>query len=431
LNDSSIREIRRIIFSENAVEEAIQKSIKKNPSRIADIIFPIIGVSIRKAVTDYFEKMMMAFNQALENSFSVKGLKWRWQAMKSGRPYSEVVMLNNLIFMVEDVFLIHRPSGILLVHCSRIDAGQRADRIAGMLSALHDFIGQTFSEKEANHQLRQMKVGEVNLIVEEAPNLLLVAALKGVPSPSYRVRMQEYVADIHTRFEDQLDSFSGDTVVFDSLKDELEKLIDVQQVTREEKKDFTVYRRIFIFLLILGGSSFYWISHKFYEQRKIDHDLLSFLSKAESMPGVVIINYQKIDQTWVIRLIKDEGLDLPRLPSSLRGKIQIIEKTFPTQPPLFLTDLAIPYERDTAGINGDPTEQINLLTHRLKFLAFNKVVLHAFGESEKLKLMLSSFIGKLESALLQQGGRNAYVFKYVLHRDSKREFPSLIRFELK
>jgi len=130
--DANLNEIRQIIFSDKSLEQAIETSIHKDPIRLANIISPVIGPSIRITVVDYFEKMMLAFNRAIENSFSIQGLKWRVESIRSGRPFSEVVLLHNLLFRVEDIFVIHQKTGILLIHCSSFEDRKRAgDQVEG------------------------------------------------------------------------------------------------------------------------------------------------------------------------------------------------------------------------------------------------------------------------------------------------------------
>ena len=96
------------------VEEALHVSIRRDPQSLADAISPIMGPAIRRSILQAIGGMVQSLNQTVEQSFSAKGLKWRLEAMRSGRPFGEVVALKTLRFQVEQVFLIHRnaPSGL-------------------------------------------------------------------------------------------------------------------------------------------------------------------------------------------------------------------------------------------------------------------------------------------------------------------------------
>jgi OOP family OmpA-OmpF porin len=54
------------------VEEAIGISVKKNPKRLVDAIFPVMGPAIRKAIANAFSEMVRSLNQTLEYSVSLK-----------------------------------------------------------------------------------------------------------------------------------------------------------------------------------------------------------------------------------------------------------------------------------------------------------------------------------------------------------------------
>ena len=52
-----------------------------------------------------------------------------------------------LLYSVEQVFLIHRKSGLLLMHVAAKDSVLKdADMISGMLTAIQDFLSDSFAE---------------------------------------------------------------------------------------------------------------------------------------------------------------------------------------------------------------------------------------------------------------------------------------------
>src|SRR5579863_10512732 len=98
------------------LEEALQLSVQSNPRMLADALFPIFGKAIRKAITSELDGMLQSLSQTLEQSLSWRSLQWRWESFRSGKPYTEIVVLRSLLYRVEQVFLIHRSSGLLLQH---------------------------------------------------------------------------------------------------------------------------------------------------------------------------------------------------------------------------------------------------------------------------------------------------------------------------
>src|ERR1700677_3956170 len=123
-----------------AVESALKESVKRDPTVLTDAVFPIIGPAIRKAITEAFEKMMQSLNQTMEHSLSVQGLKWRIEAFRTGKSFAEVVLLRTLIYRVEQVFLIHKETGLLLLHVEADNISVTdTDMVSGMLTAIRDF----------------------------------------------------------------------------------------------------------------------------------------------------------------------------------------------------------------------------------------------------------------------------------------------------
>src|SRR5205823_2696969 len=96
------------------VEEALRISVQRNPRVLVDTLFPMMGPAIRKAITTALRSMLDSLNRSLEIGLSLRGLKWRLEALRTGKPFAEVVLLHTLNYRVEQVFLIHKETGLLL-----------------------------------------------------------------------------------------------------------------------------------------------------------------------------------------------------------------------------------------------------------------------------------------------------------------------------
>jgi len=98
-----------------AVEGSIRESIEKRPQAFIDALHPIIGPVVRRSIAESLRTLLQSLNQTLEQSFSWQGLKWRFEAMRTGRSFAEVVMLRSLVYRVEQIFLIHRETSLSLL----------------------------------------------------------------------------------------------------------------------------------------------------------------------------------------------------------------------------------------------------------------------------------------------------------------------------
>ena len=175
------------------LEEAITASVKRNPKPLADALFPVMGPAIRKAVSASLAGMVESLNRTLEQALSRRSIRWRLEAMRTGKSFAEVVLLKTLLYRVEQVFLIDRRSGLLLQH---VQAGsgvvQDADMVSGMLTAIRDFVQDSFKVGEAD-SLEALKVGELSVWIEPGPHAIVAAVIRGSAPRDFRPTLQDAV----------------------------------------------------------------------------------------------------------------------------------------------------------------------------------------------------------------------------------------------
>ena len=76
---------------EPIVEKSFQSSVRRNPKELADAIYPIIGPAIRTSIAAAIRDFAEALNQIVEKSASFRSIRWRIEALISGKPYSEIL----------------------------------------------------------------------------------------------------------------------------------------------------------------------------------------------------------------------------------------------------------------------------------------------------------------------------------------------------
>jgi OOP family OmpA-OmpF porin len=210
------------------IEEAITASVRKNPQPLADALFPVIGPAIRKAFAASLSSMLESLNRTVEYSLSWRAIRWRITALLTGRPFAEVVLLNTLVYRVEQVLLIDRRTGLLLQHvASDPRAIQDPDMVSGMLTAIRDFSRDSFRVADED-ALDTLRVGELSIWIEQGPYAILAAVIRGTPPRELRVALQEAIERLHAFHGDALQSFDGDTAPFDSVRPTLEDCLQSQ-----------------------------------------------------------------------------------------------------------------------------------------------------------------------------------------------------------
>ena len=77
--------------------------------------------------------------------------------------------MHSLLFSVEQVFLIHRETGLVLSHvvAPRV-ATQDPSLVSGMLSAIQQFVKDSFESQRGDNTLDFLEVGELEVWIEKA-----------------------------------------------------------------------------------------------------------------------------------------------------------------------------------------------------------------------------------------------------------------------
>ena len=202
-----------------------------------DALHPIIGPIVRKSVAETLRRLLQSFNQTLEHTFSWRGLKWRWEALRTGRSFAEVVMLRSLVYRVEQLFLIHRETSLSLLHVTSDPAlSKDSDMVAGMLSAIQDFARDSFATGE-DAALEEFRVGELQVWIVPGRHAYLAAVIRGNPSLELRPALEETIETVHVLKGSALAEFAGDASAFESLRPELELALRAQYArTKKEGK---------------------------------------------------------------------------------------------------------------------------------------------------------------------------------------------------
>ena len=129
-----------------SVEEAITSSVRRDPRPLADALFPVIGPAIRKAIAHTLtgDDGVAQPHARAERIVARAAVAVDRASDRAGRsPKSSCC--NTLQYRVEQVFLIHAETGLLLQHLSADPrASQDADQISAMLTAIRDFVRDSF-----------------------------------------------------------------------------------------------------------------------------------------------------------------------------------------------------------------------------------------------------------------------------------------------
>jgi len=219
-SSKNLREALEPVF-----EKSFRNSVRKNPREISDAIYPVMVPAIRKSITAAIREFAESLNQIVEKSASWRALRWRIEARVTGRPYTEILLTRSLLYSVEQVFLIHRESGVLLLHvAARSAVVKDTDMVSGMLTALQDFVSDSFTE--GGQELETIDVGRYKLWIQYGSKALLVGAVSGTAPMELKGVFRSALEKIHEELFAPLDAFKQDDLsVFEPARPHLESCL--------------------------------------------------------------------------------------------------------------------------------------------------------------------------------------------------------------
>jgi OOP family OmpA-OmpF porin len=287
------------------LEEALQLSVQSNPRMLADALFPIFGKAIRRAITSELDGMLQSLSQTLEQSFSWRSLQWRWESLRTGKPYAEIVVLRSLLYRVEQVFLIHRDSGLLLQHVAAASpaAAETKDpeMVSGMLTAIQDFVRDSVSGAESEN-LETVRMGEIEVVLAYGPDAILAGFVRGVAPRKLSRVFQDTLDAIEQSKAEALHMFSGDSSRFDSCRPQLQACL-LGQGRPEKRPSSSWGARALLFgvpVLLLAALIGWWIYSGVVERRWTD-----FARGLENEPGIVLTHFEKRGSKFYISGLRD------------------------------------------------------------------------------------------------------------------------------
>ncbi len=303
------------------VETALRESIRRNPREIATAIFPILGPAIRKAIAETMSALVRSINSAVEHSLSPRGIKWRIESWRTGVPYAQVVIKHALLYRVEEAFLIHAETGLLIAHATAPGLKMPdADLISGMLTAIQDFVRDSFRPGEGA-TLRTFSVGDHTVQVEAGPMALLALVIRGEAPEAILRKQQDTLETIHLQYAAPLAEFSGDMAPFESVHPLLEECLETVVDTGAHRRGRFLWMRWGIPLAIAAVA------------------LLAVLIRAntrfgravaalENEPGLVVIDAERGWRDWEISGLRDPAARAPQVvlagvglvPPALKGR---------------------------------------------------------------------------------------------------------------
>ncbi|MFN8445565.1 MAG: hypothetical protein U0175_32540 [Caldilineaceae bacterium] len=210
------------------IADAVRTSIAESREAMVEALYPITGQLVQRSVTEAMRDLARRIDAQMRTTFDLKSIWQRIRIMLGLGPSSEHLLRQALPFQVEEIFLIHRETGLLLHHLrsglvNSAEQPQDAELIGSMLTAIRDFVNDVFGRGEEG-QLTQVQHGEKLILLEAAHFSYLAIVVTGVEAQGYRASMRERIFAIDNEYMRLLRDFSGDVSPFAMTAEQLKQL---------------------------------------------------------------------------------------------------------------------------------------------------------------------------------------------------------------
>uniref|UniRef100_UPI003567C44C hypothetical protein n=1 Tax=Pseudoalteromonas sp. TaxID=53249 RepID=UPI003567C44C len=290
---------------EGAVTQCIHKSVKRDSKLYADALFPVIGPAIRMSILETFRTLISSINQAVENAFSIQGLKWRWQAWRAGVPFPDYVVSQTIAFRVEQIFLIQPCTGLLMAHVIHPAISQKADADAfsAMLTAIQQFVVDSFSVESHAH-LDSVDFGDLSVMLLDSPDAVMAVAVRGIAPRSLKVQLQENLEQIIFKRGEALELFDGDRSTMIFIESMLEPLLIEQkrELSTSQQRSSMIKQRMLFASTLIALCWLLWSSVVYAFNYYRVHQAADILS---ATPGYVVHQVSYQSGRWVLFGLRD------------------------------------------------------------------------------------------------------------------------------
>jgi len=296
------------------IQHSLRTSVEKEPEILATALFPIVGQAVRKSVAHAVEQLLDSINAIFEDGFSLKRWGWRLEAMRTGKSFAEIALARSRSYRVEQIYLIHRKTGMLLAQASR-NAGlmEDADLVVGMLTALQDFARDSFTSAKQD-DLEVLQIGEFKVWLLHGPLAILAIVVRGRLPQELQLRFAAKVEQIHKDFHAGLLSFEKDGRPVPGIDEGLSGLL-LGQGASTESRSHTKLKIVagILFALLVCGVAF-----------RVRQDLRwnGYLHELRQQPGIVVVDAKRGWRRLAVTGMRDP---LAIEPSALLSKFHLRE----------------------------------------------------------------------------------------------------------
>ncbi|MDN4500819.1 OmpA family protein [Alteromonadaceae bacterium BrNp21-10] len=285
------------------VESSVEQSVSSHSDRLIGYLYPLVGSLVRKSVRAFLTDFIEKTNQLLENSLTVKGIKWRIRAKQAGVSFAQYAASQTFVYRVEHLLLIHRETGMLLNSVNYNEHNSsNVDVISSMLSAINDFVADSFTRTSDGNeeQLQTISTDNFTLLIKPGPYALMVAAVTGNAPQQLNDKMQIILENLHRLYDEELRKYDGDATVFTNTESQLRECLLAEHKDAEQQKKKTPWMALVLIGLVTVAAC--WWGVKWWQSQQLE----DAIREIDQQPGIVLQRLSaNLDQSVSLDILRD------------------------------------------------------------------------------------------------------------------------------
>ena len=289
------------------VSLGLKRAIRSEPEEYAEILYPVMAPSIRRAITQALSSLLLTINRSVESATTLSGIGNRFRSWRTGIPYAELALRQSLVYKVEHVYLIHRETGMLLDEVGEDGDMQTldSDAVSAMFSAIQAFVQDSFAAGN-DARLTDLKVGDHNVWVAHGHRLMLACIITGDAPEALKNDLYDTLDNIRTHYSLAISDFAGDARQFRGVDALMEPLLQIELKDIDEKQESKRSSVVWPWLLLFAGLCFLAVQG-FLKNAKVgtvEHLL-------NEQPGIATTDVYWEDKQIVVKGLRDPDASLP------------------------------------------------------------------------------------------------------------------------
>lgn len=242
--------------------KAIKEQVINSKDDIIDALYPIMGDAIKRSVSESIKEIYTSINIKIENALRTGIFSKRIKSKITGISATDLILQESFPFNVSEIFLIHESSGLLITHVSSSESeiSSDGDLISGMLTAIKDFVSESFKKNGGSQNLYEIQYGDSKIVLERGLYSYLAVVISGQEPIHFHGDLSDLNTELYSDHHKKLREYNGESSQYPEIDkltiNFIEKYKYVPKVEEEYKPApvllYLIIAALGIFLIILG-----------------------------------------------------------------------------------------------------------------------------------------------------------------------------------